>query len=160
MIERHSPIGESDDFATCSEYGLYLKALDWCLREAGQYLPSSWLTPNLSSRAGMNAAQQTVLSRTASGSTTPISAATASVTSTGGTALNTSGLPARRSARGSPTRGVPMTRVQWDKCRCPAGVPLGQRVSGRVAKGGPCTAEKCLTSGVITMSPWDTGVAL
>ena len=46
MFERHSPIGESDTFATCSEYGLYLKALDWCMREAGRYLPSSWFIPD------------------------------------------------------------------------------------------------------------------
>ena len=40
------PIGESDIFPTCSEYGLYLKALDWCVREAGRYLPAEWSIPD------------------------------------------------------------------------------------------------------------------
>jgi hypothetical protein len=45
MIERHSPVGESGYFASSAEYGLYLKALDWCLREAGRYLPAEWVIP-------------------------------------------------------------------------------------------------------------------
>jgi hypothetical protein len=40
------PVGESDTFATCSEYGLYLKALDWCVRNAGRNLPSEWVIPD------------------------------------------------------------------------------------------------------------------
>ena len=45
------PLGESDYFETYTQYGLYLKALDWCIREAGRYLPASWSIPDQVIRA-------------------------------------------------------------------------------------------------------------
>lgn len=47
--ERRSPVGESDTFETCSEYGLYLKALDWCIenfRPVGGVIPVRWTIPD------------------------------------------------------------------------------------------------------------------
>jgi hypothetical protein len=43
-VER--PVGESDLFDTYAEYGLYLKALDWCVRESGRYVPAEWVIPD------------------------------------------------------------------------------------------------------------------
>ncbi|OBK53141.1 hypothetical protein [Mycobacterium kubicae] len=48
-MELHIPVGESDQFNTCAEYGLYIKALDWCMSQARYSrdpLPVQWLVPD------------------------------------------------------------------------------------------------------------------
>jgi hypothetical protein len=47
-MEITQPLGEPDRFATCSEYGLYMKALDWCMRQVhGRHaMPSEWFIPD------------------------------------------------------------------------------------------------------------------
>jgi len=48
-MELNIPLGESGQFASSAEYGLYIKALDWCMSQARNNrdeLPTEWFVPD------------------------------------------------------------------------------------------------------------------
>jgi hypothetical protein len=47
-MDRYSFVGESDMFGSYAEYGFYLAALDWCMRDTRyqREVPTDWFVPD------------------------------------------------------------------------------------------------------------------